>query len=136
MDRHTYNRIIELWIKSKYIGEQPYNLASDPDADPDDDDPTLWAVAELDELISDEPEIAWSLILDILKKDSTDLILGRLSIGPLEDLLIRHGEDFIDRVEEEARKNSKFRYMMKGLWKMDPISDNIWQRIQAAREGN
>ena len=52
-----------------------------------------------------------------------------LSAGPLEDLLVYHGHEVIDRVESEARSNPKFASLLGGVWK-NAMADDIWRRIQ------
>jgi hypothetical protein len=79
----------------------------------------------------DEPEIAWLAILKILQQDLNDEQTALLAAGPMEDLLSHHGPDFIERVETEARQNSKFNDLLGGVWKLD-MTEDVWRRIQEA----
>jgi hypothetical protein len=38
----------------------------------------------------------------------------------------------IDRVEELARKNPRFNYLLGGVWK-NMMTDDIWFRVEKAR---
>jgi hypothetical protein len=79
------------------------------------------------------PEIAWQAILEILKRDLTDDEKAGLAAGPLEDVLALHGIAFIDRVEEEARRNPRFNHLLGGVWQNEmPLE--IWERVQKARK--
>ncbi len=80
----------------------------------------------------DEPEIAWLAILKILEQDLSDEQIALLAAGPMEDLLSHHGSDFIERVETEARRNSKFNDLLGGVWKLY-MTEDVWRRVQKAR---
>ena len=82
---------------------------------------------------TEEPEIAWQAILEISKHDLTDEQKSLLAGGPLETLLTWHGALFIDRVENQAKVDSRFNYLLGGIWQQD-ISDEVWSRIQNMRK--
>jgi hypothetical protein len=88
-------------------------------------------VFEFDELCTSNPEVAWNAILAIAERESDENILGYLAAGPLEDLLSRHGELLIDRVEQQARTDARFRSVLRGLYQLF-MTDEVWQRVQAA----
>ena len=79
------------------------------------------------------PEIAWQAINEILKRNLTDEQIGLLAAGPLETLISQHGAAFIDRVEQEARINSRFSYLLAGVWRCGMPSE-IWARVQKAKK--
>ena len=91
--------------------------------------PHLWAVDKLIDIGMDQPERFWLLILEIFNRSESDWQRTNLAAGPLEDLLSRYGEDFIDRIEKLANQNEKFREMLTGVWK-NTISSVVWNRIQ------
>lgn len=78
------------------------------------------------------PELAWNAILQILTTELTDDQKSLLAGGPLENLLVKHGPAFIERVEQEAKVNSKLNDLLGGVWRQD-MPDEIWQRIEKAR---
>jgi hypothetical protein len=97
-------------------------------------DPLFGAFVELDALVSADPDTAWRIILEILKRDEKHRnmrLLGNLAAGPLEDLLVRHGENAIKRVEQESMRDPEFRFLLGGVWQ-NRMSDAIWSRVQAA----
>jgi hypothetical protein len=77
-----------------------------------------------------EPETLWLLILEIHHRDQSATIQQVLSAGPVEDLLARHGENFVDRIEAEARKDPLFAKLLGGVWQ-NRMSDAVWKRVQA-----
>jgi hypothetical protein len=76
-----------------------------------------------------EPETLWRLILEIHRRDKSVAVQQVLSAGPIENLLVIHGESFIERVEGEARKDPAFAKVLGGVWK-NRMSDVIWTRLQ------
>jgi hypothetical protein len=76
------------------------------------------------------PKDYWNLILAIHHKDQSIPIQQVLSAGPVEDLLAKHGESFIERVEEEARRDPQFAKLLGGVWK-NRMTDEVWARLQA-----
>jgi hypothetical protein len=93
------------------------------------DDNYFWAFEKLDNLCKNTPELAWEIILGILEADSSESILENLSAGPLEDLLVYHGESVIEFVEVQAEKDPVFRKLLGGVWE-NAISADVWDRVQ------
>jgi len=60
--------------------------------------------------VREEPELAWRLILAILRLDA-------------------YGEAFIDAVEREARSDPAFVRLLGGVWQ-NSMSASIWARVQ------
>src|SRR5581483_9461762 len=87
----------------------------------------FWAHKELWELIKDDPEEAWRTILEIAAQDSSSWTLENLGAGPLEDLLVDHGSDFIGRVEALAG-DPTIRVLVRHVWK-NAMSDEVWARL-------
>jgi len=81
-----------------------------------------------------QPEILWAMILAIHTRDQSMHIGGVLSAGPLENLLALHGEEFIERVELEARRDPSFATLLGRVWK-NQMSETVWKRVQAVWDG-
>ena len=56
-------------------------------------------------------------------------MLAHLAAGPLEDLLVRHGPTFIERIYETARKEPVVRKMLGAVWR-NSIAEPVWQRLK------
>jgi hypothetical protein len=91
---------------------------------------TFWAFKRLNELISDVPHDAWQVINAIRHFDQSDKIAANLEAGPLEDLLVKHGDEFIGIYEELGKNDEQFRMLLGGVWQNE-MSDQIWQRLKA-----
>lgn len=77
-------------------------------------------------------EQLWQFVTAAYKRNLSDKAVGALAAGPLEDLLAKQGPEFIDRVEELARKDPKFNHLLGGVWRNSMTTD-VWERVQAAR---
>lgn len=89
---------------------------------------SAWAT-DLYELRYHDPETLWLLILTIHAKNQSPRIQEVLSAGPVEDLLAKHGDRFIERVETVARQDPMFAKLLGGVWK-NTMTDDIWTRLQ------
>lgn len=75
----------------------------------------FWAFDAMHTLIGEEPETAWTVLLEMLRRADDDRI-GYLAAGPLEDLL---SPRLFDRIAEEARSNEKLRQALTGVYVFD-----------------
>jgi hypothetical protein len=89
------------------------------------------AEEELDDAVRDDPERAWPIICEVIRRISADDILAYVAAGPLEDLLVHHPHVFIDRVESLAKEDAHFRRAVSGVWGWDSIPDHVRQRLDA-----
>ena len=92
-----------------------------------------WASPELDDLVEDEPERAWRIILVLSEQSPDDEFESILAAGPIEGLLVKHGPAFIERVEQHAATDPKFNHVLGGVWKSEML-DDVWSRLQAVRK--
>lgn len=90
----------------------------------------FWAFERVCELCEESPEECWDIILGILRKDSNAKVLSNLAAGPLEDLLVAHGAMFVEKIEQQAKTDERFRNLLGGVWQ-NAIPDDIWRRIKA-----
>lgn len=88
--------------------------------------------ATMYDVVHDEPEVAWSAILQILERELTEDQIATLAAGPLEDLLAVHGAQFIERIEREAQRNPRLNHLLGGVWQ-NQMPQEIWERVQKAR---
>ena len=59
-----------------------------------------------------DAEQKWEFIKALVAAAPDNGALGSIGAGPLEDLLYGNTEDFIDRIEQEAAVNEKFRFSL------------------------
>jgi len=98
-----------------------------------DSDPRWWAISAVIMFpINRNHEELWQFVTRTFEKEMSDKAFASLAAGPLEDLLGYFGELYIDRIEELARKNPRFNYLLGGVWK-HLSTDDVWTRIEKVR---
>ena len=65
------------------------------------------------DLREQDPDKAIDLILEILSMETNPTMLSLLAAGPLEDVI---SMETIDRIEQVARSNQRFRDLLGGVW--------------------
>jgi hypothetical protein len=71
-------------------------------------DPLFRACEAVDDLVRDDPEMGWTVTLELIEAAPDEYVLANVAAGPLEDLLRRLPDRFIDRMELQARRDPKF----------------------------
>ena len=123
MNDTELNKIADAWI----AGEEGENDSPAREAN-------WWAIERvMDWSIEGEDELLWQFILIVYNRNISEKVAALLAAGPLEDLLAYHGPKFIDQVEELARKDDKFNWLLGGVWRND-MTDEVWQRVQDIRK--
>jgi hypothetical protein len=84
MDQNELASLADEWIKYWHAPEG----SSEPERYAD--------ATDLYDLEYNEPETLWLLILEIHHRAQSEAIKQVLSAGPIEDLLAKHGETFIN----------------------------------------
>ena len=82
--------------------------------------------------VDSDGDFLWGFIQSTYRRDLPDKVVAVLAAGPLEGLLAKRGTEFIDRVEELARKDPKFNHLLGGVWR-NTMPDEVWQRVQSIR---
>lgn len=120
MDKEEREKLLQSWIKCQDATQNSQEYEAE-----------FWAADYFMELEFNDPELLWSLICELYKRDLSDKVWGSLAAGPMESLLGHKGELFIDRIEEEAKCSPKFKDLLGGVWQ-NLMSDKIWERVKAA----
>ena len=79
-------------------------------------DKYMWAYECLFERIYNAPETAFEVLHTLIQQAKTKAEASSIAAGPLEDIISKHGETFIDRIEIHARQSLRFRYILSGVW--------------------
>ena len=117
---------IEYWVAS-------YIEAQKSPAVLDHRHPLWWAIEKFMPPYSDgvSPDDCWLAILAVLARKPPGEVLAVLAAGPLEDLIGRHGSEFIVRIETEARRSPEFRHLLSGVWESG--TPEVWVRVRKAQ---
>lgn len=100
----------------------------------DANDPCWWAVDRFFELMDSMPEVCWQALVEISRRNPPEEVINIAGAGPLEDLIDRHGGEFIDKIEAEARESPVFRKMLNSVWESG--GSEIWLRVIQARSSD
>ena len=92
-------------------------------------DTNFWAVNELADLIRDDPDGAWQIMVELVARASDEDTLGFVAAGALEDLICTHPAAMIDRVESRARQDARFRKAVARVWGWTRIPKGIRARL-------
>jgi hypothetical protein len=115
-----FQKIVEAWI-----------VAQDTKTDAPDHNPNNWAIQlSVRWHLSNKPEKLWRLICAVLERDVSDEVLMMVACGPLEDLLSSWGQDYIERVEELAASDARFRRILRAVYRRSMALD-VWSKLQA-----
>lgn len=83
--------------------------------------------------IYNDAEYAFDIIEAIHDLDSDQKFTEEFAAGPVEDLLAYQGVILIERIEQKARSDKSFAFVLGGVWQ-NAMPDNIWERVEACRE--
>ena len=119
-----YEKLILSWIRYYDAGIRRGGQVVDDDKD-------SWAAKMVDDLLRIDPETAWDVIERIVERVDDPAVLGCIGAGPLEDLLAKHGRDFIDRVIADIGRSPKFAEVAESVWQ-NVIPSDVWVSLQKA----
>jgi len=80
-----------------------------------DENPHRDAWEPIDDLIHEDPENAWRILLATIER-SHDRDLGMIGAGTLETFMWYRGVEFLDRVLAEIRSNGRFRQAFESVY--------------------
>lgn len=92
-------------------------------------DETFWAFEAVEDLGRRDPEALWSFLRVAIRRAHDDATLAYIAAGPLEHLLVKCGENFIDRIELEAGLQPKILRALCGVWGRDTMSPSVAERL-------
>jgi uncharacterized protein DUF6869 len=114
--------IVDAWI-----------AAQSADSSSVESEQNQWAIEHVIlSAVDADGDFLWDFVRTAYPRDLPDKVVAVLAAGPLEDLLAKRGTEFIDRVEELARKDPKFNHLLGGVWR-NTMPDEVWQRVQSIR---
>jgi hypothetical protein len=123
MDDTELDEIVKAWI----TGENAENKSPEYERN-------WWAIERVqDWSLERDTEQLWRFILAAYHRKEMSPKAGAVfAAGPIEDLLAFDGPRFIERVEELARKDPKFNWLLGGVWRSS-MTEDVWHRLQSAR---
>jgi len=90
----------------------------------------FWAWEKVHDYVDEEPEIGFMIILKLIEEAGEDKILANIAAGTLEDFVKKHHMEYFDKIENELRRNPKFRRCMTGVWLYSGFPKDKIERIR------
>ncbi|HSG31588.1 MAG TPA: hypothetical protein VLB82_08595 [Thermodesulfobacteriota bacterium] len=91
----------------------------------------FWTFEKFDELNSENPQSLWEALLEILNLMPKDEIEGMMAAGILEDFIDNHGVEYVDKIVDEAKRNSRLSTLLGGVYECS--TDTVWVQIMNVR---
>ena len=89
----------------------------------------FWAVEKLLQLVFEQPQRAWEIILRINFLTSShplrEYLDGIVAAGPLEDLVHAHGKWMIGQVEERALQDERLREQLGHMYLREDLDKSV-----------
>jgi hypothetical protein len=76
-----------------------------------------------------KPEVV-DLLVALADAAPNDLALATLGAGPVEDLITSHGEEFVETIDEAARRSESFRKALRCVWYQSSVDESVRVRLQ------
>lgn len=87
-----------------------------------------WVEDTLSWAMNNDADYAFKIIGAIHEQDTNQSHIEVFSAGPVEDLLVYHGKEVIQRVVALASSDPQFARVLGGVWKRD-MADNVWNLV-------
>jgi len=99
------------------------------------DAPESWPVEAMRTIVSMEPDRAWRILKEIIRK-APDELLPRIAVRELEEFVKLHGSEFVSEIEAQAKTDPGFRYALGEVWiSKGRLPRDIENRLIAASNG-
>jgi hypothetical protein len=91
-----------------------------------------WAWDRVNDLVSQSPEEAVSVLVALADAAPDHMAISYLGAGPVEDLIVGNASPIvIDRIEGAARRHDRFRIAVRQAWFDDRVSESVRARLRA-----
>lgn len=121
MKNSRLEKIVDAWIAAQELQD-------------DSHDPDNWAIQLVLRWQLRDPQKVWNFIQAVVKRDPPDESMEMLAASPLEDLFCYWGFEYIDKVEDLAKSNYRFRKFLRGVWGWNRMPSEVRARLNALIE--
>ena len=88
----------------------------------------FWAFNAMDDLCDEDPQLAWSITLDLIARADDENEVGSIAAGPLEELIRKHPNVIWDDLIAKAHTDERFRSAVHGVW-VFPEDGDVFERF-------
>jgi hypothetical protein len=94
----------------------------------------FWCYEALPDLIDEDPAIALTVILELLRRAATEDVFNLAATGPLEDLVSWHGEEVIEHIEQQGDDESLRRALTRIYLSRGDLPEEVLERYRGLAE--
>jgi len=87
-----------------------------------------WVDDALYQAMQNDADYAFEIIEAIHDQDGSQSQIEVFAAGPVEDLLVHHGEAVIQKVVALASRDPMFARVLGGVWKRN-MKDSVWELV-------
>lgn len=89
----------------------------------------FWSLELLWDLCRKEPDHAWKAICEIYRSRPEEIVLANLAAGPVEDLLVYHGDVALPWIARYCSDEPGFVSVLEMVWRND-MTESAWTGLQ------
>lgn len=90
----------------------------------------FWSFELLSDLCRNNPDHAWKAIREIYCSRPEEIVLANLAAGPLEDLLVYHGDAVLPWIARYCADEQGFVTVLEMVWRND-MTESAWNGLQS-----
>lgn len=95
---------------------------------------SLWVWESFRALSDVDPAAALDCLALAVAQSTDPDVLGGIAAGPLADLIVDHGLQVMEGIEDLAQEQARFRSVLTGVWPCGQDEGaEVWQRVLRAR---
>lgn len=83
----------------------------------------FWSFSALDDLCDEDPQLAWSITIELIDRADDEDEIGAIAAGPLEDLVRKHADAIWADLSQRAHTDRRFLDALRGVWIFEDDGD-------------
>jgi hypothetical protein len=117
MDEPDLERLVASWVRLQHAERGSEAHAQD-----------FWSFETLWDYCADHPDWAWRVIVDMHGGHADEKTLANLAAGPVEDLLVKHGDLALPWIEQYCIGHPGFVTVLQMVWR-NAMTDEVWDGL-------
>lgn len=91
-------------------------------------DPDFWSFDCLSDWCDVRPDYAWDAIIKIYSTRPSEKVLSNLAAGPIEDLIVHHGQIVLGWIDQYCNHDANFVKVLQMVWR-NAIEADVWAEL-------
>ncbi len=89
-----------------------------------------WAEGDFFELVYDHPAGAWEVMIHIAENAGSPDVEELIAAGPFKIFIIKHGEEYIAEICDQARESAAFLRILRGVRGIESLPPAVRNRLK------